>query len=73
MERYNGDGEPPYCELTLTAISDDSTTPDLSLSVHLIGVRQPKMMTLTRVVVTPEGVPRPMPAATAKPTAASEY
>ena len=73
MERYNGDGEPPYCELKLTAISDDSSTPDLWLPVQLIGVRQPKIMTLTRVVVTPEGIPRPMLAATAEPTAASEY
>ena len=27
MERYNGDGEPPYCELILKAVSDGSTTP----------------------------------------------
>ena len=59
MERYNGDGEPPYCELILQAVSDDSTPRDLSLTITLTGVKQPSdIFTLTRVFVTPKGVPR---------------
>ena len=73
MEQYKGDGEPPYCELILQAVSDGSTTPDdLSLTVHLDGVKQLNdTVTLTRVLVTPKGVPR-APAVTSKPTTASE-
>ena len=51
MERYDGEGEPPYIELILRAVSDDS--PDLSLPVTLNGVKHPNNM-LTLVVI-PKG------------------
>ena len=51
MERYNGEGEPPYIEFILKADFDDS--PDLSLPVTLTGVKHPSNM-LTLVVI-PKG------------------
>ena len=51
VEQYTGEGEPPYCEMTLRAdaMSDGSTPPDLTLPVTLTGVKQPTTITLERV------------------------
>ena len=49
VEQYTGEGEPPYCEMTLrAAMSDGSTPPDLTLPVTLTGVKQPTTITLER-------------------------
>ena len=40
MEGYTGEGEPPYFVMTLRAVSDETTPPDLSLTVTLTGVRE---------------------------------
>ena len=37
VEQYTGEGEPPYCEMTLRA-ADGSTPPDFTLPVTLTGV-----------------------------------
>ena len=39
LEGYTGEGEPPTCQMTLTA-SDDDNPIDLSLPVNLDGVRK---------------------------------
>ena len=39
VEQYTGDGEPPYCEMTLRATNSDKS--DVIIPVTLIGVRQP--------------------------------
>ena len=48
VEQYTGEGEPPYCEMTLRA-ADGSTPPDFTLPVTLTGVKQPTTITLERV------------------------
>ena len=48
VEQYTGEGEPPYCEMTLRA-ADSSTPSDLTLTVTLTGVRQTTTITLERV------------------------
>ena len=40
MEGYTGEGEPPYIVMTLRAVSDETTPPDLFLPVTLTGVRK---------------------------------
>ena len=48
MEGYTGEGEPPCIVMTLRAVSDETTPPDLSLPVTLTGVREPNIITLER-------------------------
>ena len=49
VEQYTGEGDPPYCEMTLrAAMPDGSTSPDLTLPVTLTGVKQPTTITLER-------------------------
>ena len=38
---YNGEGEPPCIVMTLKAVADKTTPPDLSLLVTLTGVKEP--------------------------------
>ena len=57
VEQYTGEGEPPYCEMTLRA-TDDSTPPDLTLPVTLTGVKQPTTIILEREAETTDGVVR---------------
>ena len=40
MEGYTGEGEPPCIVMTLRAVPDETTPPDLSLPVTLTGVRE---------------------------------
>ena len=51
VEQYTGEGEPPYCEMTLRA-ADGSTPFDLTLPVTLTGVKQPTTIRLERVAET---------------------
>ena len=58
MERYNGIGEPPFCEMILRAADDENTPSDLELPVTLIGVKSPNnTMTLKRAVVVTSECP----------------
>ena len=40
MEGYTGEGKPPCIVMTLRAVSDTTTPPDLFLPVTLTGVRE---------------------------------
>ena len=40
VEQYTGEGEPPYCEMTLRA-TDDNTTLNADFTVTLIGAQPP--------------------------------
>ena len=64
IEQYNGEGKPPYCELTLHAVSDDETPPDLKLLVTLIGIKKLNIITLKRTCQSVD---------VAKSTAAGEH
>ena len=59
VEQYTGEGEPPYCEMTLRATdSDKSALTILQLPVTLIGVRQKnRIFSMRRALVTPDGTP----------------
>ena len=46
LEEYTGEGEPPICQMTLTA-SDDNPI-DLSLPVNLSGVRKGDTLQIKR-------------------------
>ena len=50
VEGYTGEGEPPCIVMTLRAVSDKTTPPDLSLNISLNGVEhsQPSTITLER-------------------------
>ena len=49
VEQYTGEGEPPYCEMTLKGVMPDGTAPpDLTLPVTLTGVKEPTTITLER-------------------------
>ena len=50
VEGYTGAGEPPCIVMTLTAVSNETTPPDLSLPVTLTGLDhfQPSVITLKR-------------------------
>ena len=39
VEQYNGEGEPPHCEMTIKAISEDVTPSDLSFTVSFKGLQ----------------------------------
>ena len=59
VEQYTGEGEPPYYEMTLEAASDETTPPDLTLSVTLTGGKQPTTITLERRAADPSLPPLP--------------
>ena len=40
VEGYTGEGEPPSIVMTLRAVSDETTPPDLYLPITLTGVRE---------------------------------
>ena len=48
VERYTGEGEPPCIVMTLRAVSDETTPPDLSLPVALTGVKLSQPLKLER-------------------------
>ena len=56
VEQYTGEGEPPYCEMTLRATGSDKS--DLIIPITLIGVRQPNnTFNIERVLQAPDGTP----------------
>ena len=53
VEQYTGEGEPPYCEMTLQAIDSD-TTLNANFTVTLIGARPPNnTITVTSAIELP--------------------
>ena len=58
VEQYTGEGEPPYCEMTLRATDSDKSDDPLQLPVTLIGVREQSHNTfyVERVLEKSDGV-----------------
>ena len=57
VEQYTGEGEPPYCEMTLRA-TDSKSALTILQPVTLIGVRQPNnIFNIERALVAPDGTP----------------
>ena len=49
--KYTGDGEPPFCMITMRPISDETDPPsDLKCTVFLAGADAPNEFQLTRKV-----------------------
>ena len=58
VEQYIGEGEPPYCEMTLRATDSDKSALTILQPVTLIGVRQPNnIFTIERALVDTDGTP----------------
>ena len=58
VEQYTGEGEPPYCEMTLRATDSDKSALTILQPVTLIGVRQPNnIFNIERVLEAPDGTP----------------
>ena len=58
VEQYTGEGEPPYCEMTLRATDSDKSALTILQPVTLIGVRQPNSkFQMRRALVAPNGTP----------------
>ena len=56
VEQYTGEGEPPYCEMTLRATDSDKSALTILQPVTLIGVRQPNnIFNIERALVAPDG------------------
>ena len=52
VEQYTGEGEPPYCEMTLRAADpDDSSPPDINVDVQIKRARKPNVIKLKKKVV----------------------
>ena len=60
VEQYTGEGEPPYCEMTLRAI-DDNTTHHANFTVTLNGARPPKNIKILRKLEFDDVPPNPTP------------
>ena len=59
VEQYTGEGEPPYCEMTLRATDIAKGDDLLQLPVTLIGVRiDNSMFVIRRALVDYDGIPR---------------
>ena len=48
VDAYTGAGNPPFCEMTVTAASSQSTPPPLAMDVELEGPNPPQIMQLER-------------------------
>ena len=46
IEGYTGEGEPPHIEMMITATSDQTTPPDLTVEAKLQGVNEPNIIKL---------------------------
>ena len=44
VEQYTGEGEPPYCEMTLRATDSKTTPPHLTVEANLKGVQKPAIV-----------------------------
>ena len=58
VEQYTGEGEPPYCEMTLRATDIAKSDDPLLLPVTLIGVRMDNRFIIRRALVDRDGIPR---------------
>ena len=59
VEQYTGEGEPPYCEMTLRATDIAENDDPLTLPVTLIGVREVNnIFRIRRARVDHDGIPR---------------
>ena len=47
---YTGDGDPPFCMITIKPISDETTPSDLKCNIFLQGIDAPNSLQLTRKV-----------------------
>ena len=52
VEQYNGDGEPPHCEMIVKAAADNVTPPDLSFTASFNGLRNPLTVSIEAQTVT---------------------
>ena len=51
---YDGLGKPPYCEVTIKAVSDVIAPPDLTVTIIVGDVSKPaNTLTISRVAETP--------------------
>ena len=58
VKQYTGEGEPPYCEMTLRATDSDNSDLIIRQPVTLIGVRQPNnSFSIERALEAPDGTP----------------
>ena len=56
VEQYTGEGEPPYCGMTLRATDSDKSDLIIRQPITLIGVRQPKnTFNIERALEAPDG------------------
>ena len=44
IEGYTGEGSPPHIEMTITAVSNETTPPDLTVEARLKGVQKPNII-----------------------------
>ena len=59
VDQYTGEGEPPYCEMTLRATDIAKSDDTLLLPVTLIGVRMDNSrFIIRRALVDRRGIPR---------------
>ena len=59
VEQYTGEGEPPYCEMTLRATDNAESNYPLQLLVTLIGVRiKNSKFVIRRALVDRDGFPQ---------------
>ena len=52
VQQYNGDGEPPHCEMIVKAADDDVTPSDLSFTVNFIGLKNPFVVSVAAQTAT---------------------
>ena len=58
VEQYTGEGEPPYCEMTLRATDSDKSALTILQPVTLIGVRQlNNILPMRRALESPDSTP----------------
>ena len=58
VEQYTGEGEPPYCEMTLRATVSDKSALTILQPVTLIGVSERNsIFPIRRALVAPDGTP----------------
>ena len=60
VEQYTGEGEPPYCEMTLRA-ADDNTTRNGNFTVVLNGAQPPKNIKIMRKLESDDVPANPAP------------
>ena len=52
IKQYNGDGEPPHCEMIVKAAADDVTPSDLSFTASFNGLQDPLEVSIEAQTVT---------------------